>query len=88
MPARAPHRIDLTRAAEPDLRALPARVLRRVDRVIQGLRDDPRPPGVRKLRGSKKTYRVRVGEYRVLYDIDDKAVVVLVVKVADRKDAY
>lgn len=60
----------------------------RLEEAIDGLADDPRPPGVRKLTGSERTWRVRVGDYRVVYDIFDDELVVHVVRVAHRKDAY
>ena len=82
------YRIELTRAAERDLRGLSRDVLRRVDRKIQALSNDPRPHGSKKLEGSANTYRVRVGDYRILYEIEDTAILVLVVRVGHRREAY
>ena len=82
------YRIELTRAAERDLRGLPRDVLRRVDRRILALANDPRPRGARKLEGTANTYRVRVGDYRILYEIEDAAILVLVVRVGHRREIY
>ena len=60
----------------------------RVVTEIQALAENPRPPGCKKLAGSKHDWRIRVGEYRVLYEIDDKAKVVRVMRVRHRRDVY
>jgi mRNA interferase RelE/StbE len=56
--------------------------------VIQGLAVNPRPPGCRKLSGQDDVFRVRVGRYRVLYAIENRRLVIIVLKVGDRKDVY
>jgi mRNA interferase RelE/StbE len=56
--------------------------------VIQGLSTDPRPPGGRKLSGYDDLFRIRIGRYRVLYSIEDRRLVILVLKVGDRTDVY
>ena len=56
--------------------------------MIQALATDPRPPGCRKLTGLDDVFRVRVGRYRVLYSIEDRRLVIIVLKVGDRKDVY
>ena len=61
---------------------------RRVVRRIEGLADQPRPPGCEKLSGSDDRYRVRQGRYRVVYEIDDAARTVTVVKIGHRRDVY
>ena len=63
-------------------------VLRRVDRKIQALSNDPRQHGAKKLEGSANTYLVRVGDYRILYEIEDAAILVLVVRVGHRREIY
>ena len=70
-----------------DLAPVPKRDVQRIVAAIAALADDPRPPQSRKLSGSEK-YRIRCGVYRVLYEIQDEVLVVCVVKVAHRKDAY
>lgn len=59
----------------------------RIVRRIEGLADNPRPPGCQKLSGQDR-YRVRQGEYRIVYSIEDKELIVYVVKVGRRKDVY
>lgn len=68
-----------------DLRRIPTRDVRRIVQRIGSLGDDPRPPGCEKLSG-KERYRIRVGTYRILYEIIDTDVTVVVVKVGHRRD--
>ncbi len=82
------YRIEVSATAERQLRTLPRVDQIRVVRVIKGLATDPRPPGCRKLSGQEDVYRVRVGRYRVLYAIEDRRLVIIVLKVGDRKDVY
>ncbi|BBC22678.1 type II toxin-antitoxin system RelE family toxin [Pseudanabaena sp. ABRG5-3] len=61
------------------------------DRLIVTLRslaDDPRPNGVKKLKGYDNIYRVRIGDYRIIYEIKDRELIVLLLSVSHRKDAY
>ena len=80
--------IELRPAARRDLKGLPQEVLQRVSRKIDSLADNPRPPGVEKLSGSEDSYRVRVGDYRILYEIRDKVLLVIVVRIRHRREAY
>ena len=76
-------------SAQKELKALPKHVLMQVDARIIALKDDPRPRGVKALKGRHKGfYRIRSGNYRVMYRIDDAAPCVTITKVSDRKDAY
>lgn len=70
-----------------DLKGLPRTDIQRILGKIEGLRLTPRPAGVEKLSGEEK-YRIRQWDYRILYTIDDRLVVVEVVKVGHRKDVY
>ena len=70
-----------------DLRRIPNRDLRRILNTIESLSEDPRPSGIEKLSGQDR-YRVRQGSYRIVYEINDDEVVVIVVKVGHRKDVY
>ncbi len=56
--------------------------------VLKQIAKYPRPSGVKKLKGYEKTYRVRVGDYRVIYEIKDRELIVLVLSVSHRKDSY
>ena len=60
----------------------------RILSAIEGLADDPRPSGCRKIRGSKNLWRIRIGDYRVVYSVDDTPRVVDIVVVRHRSDAY
>jgi len=80
--------VDVSATAERQIRRLPRPDQLRVIRRIQGLATDPRPSGSRKLSGFDDVFRVRVGRYRILYAIEDKRLVVIVLKVGDRKDVY
>lgn len=82
------YRIFLKRSAAKELERIAVRSDRqRVVRRIRALAEDPRPPGCEKLSGLPR-YRVRQGRYRIVYSIDDDELVVLVVKIGDRKDVY
>ena len=70
-----------------DLRGIPAVDVRRIVDRIETLRDDPRPPGSEKL-SSQERYRLRQGNYRILYLIEDAELVVEIVKVGNRRDVY
>ncbi len=82
------YRIEVTPAAERDLHTLQRRLRRRdferIQDAIDRLADDPRPPGVRKIEGAERAYRVRVGAYRIIYEIDDEEGLVLLLRVARR----
>ncbi len=80
--------IVLERAAEKDLRKLSAAVHDRVVEGISGLAQNPRPPDAKKLTGSKRDWRIRVGDYRVIYEIADTIRIVRVHRVRHRREVY
>ena len=80
--------IVLERAAEKDLRRLSDQIHDRVIEGIAALANDPRPVGAKKLAGSKSNWRIRVGDYRVLYEIADIVRIVRVYRMRHRRDAY
>ena len=82
------YRVDLSRAAAHDLDRLPSQQHDRIMPRIQALKEDPRPPGARKIVGSAKDWRIRIGHYRVVYEINDQQRVVTVMKVRRRSIAY
>lgn len=61
---------------------------RRIGRAIDALEINPRPPGCIKLTGEENVWRVRVGDYRILYEIFDQRLSILIVRIANRRDAY
>lgn len=82
------YRVLLERAAEKDLTRLSSEVHARVIAAIQALAANPRPSGCRKLAGSKSDWRIRVGDYRVVYEIADEIRIVRVNRVRHRREVY
>lgn len=82
-----PYRVLIKRSAEKELAALPAQTKERIDQRLLKLEYDPRPRGVKKLQG-QESFRLRVGDYRVLYTVDDYARQVIVYAVGHRRDVY
>jgi mRNA interferase RelE/StbE len=80
--------ITFARSARRELGSLEAAIVSRIFARIESLSDAPRPPGCVKLRGRKDLWRLRVGDYRVLYAIDDSEGIVDVIAVRHRRDAY
>jgi mRNA interferase RelE/StbE len=84
----ASYSVEVTRTAEKQLRRIAKRDRSRVLDAIEALGTKPRPEGTRKLQGYEDIYRVRVGKYRIIYEVIDDRVVVIVLKVGHRKDIY
>lgn len=82
------HEVQIERAAEKDLRRLDDQTHDRVVKQIVALGKEPRPPGSKKLGGTTNDWRIRVGDYRVLYEIADSIRVVRVYRVRHRREAY
>jgi mRNA interferase RelE/StbE len=80
--------IDIKPSARRELEKLGDSLIGRLLRKIEGLAINPRPPGCRKLRGYKDLWRVRVGEYRVIYIIDDDRKIVSITRIAHRREVY
>ena len=81
------YEVQIISAAEKEMGKLPASIHARISRRILSLEDNPRPRGARKLSG-RDEYRLRVGDYRVLYAIDDKTCLVTVFAVGQRGEVY
>ena len=82
------YQLTLRPAAVRDLRRLPQAVRARIERAIEALREQPRPPGCKKLTGFENEWRVRVGDYRILYIIHDTRREVRVASIVHRREAY
>lgn len=82
------YEVYLERGAERDLKKLSAEDYQHVIPYIKALAENPRPPGCRKIVSSKRDWRIRVGNYRVIYEIDEKAKIVRVIRVKRRPRAY
>jgi len=80
--------IEWRNSARRELRHLAPPVVSRIVMAVSALGHDPRPSGCRKLVGSEHTYRIRVGAYRVIYEVLDDRLLVEVVRARHRRDAY
>jgi mRNA interferase RelE/StbE len=83
----ASYRIAFKQSVAKDLRQIPKKDIQRILKRIDSLKDDPRPTGVEKLSGDEK-YRIRQGNYRILYMIEDEIITVTIVEVGHRRDVY
>jgi mRNA interferase RelE/StbE len=83
----ASYELTFKKSVAKDLRELPKIDVRRILQRIRALADDPRPAGCEKLSGQER-YRVMQGAFRIVYEIQDALLIVLVVKIAHRRDAY
>lgn len=82
-----PYRIEFSPAASRQLEALPRQIQIRISARIDALSTNPRPPGVKKLRVST-LYRIRIGDYRVMYNVKDADQLIQVALVKHRREAY
>jgi len=81
------YNVLITKSAAKELAAIPEKDRRRIIERIRGLSGEPRPFGVEKLSGDDK-YRIRQGNFRILYEILDRDLVVTVIRIGDRRDVY
>lgn len=82
------YEVRLKPSAERMFRKLPLETRSRIARRLDALESDPRPPGCEKLAGAEDLYRIRVGDYRVVYQVSNQAPVVLIVTIGHRSDVY
>ena len=82
-----PYEIVFKKSVSKDLKKIPKKDVLKVLKVIRSLAENPRPSGVKKLSGQEK-YRLRQGDDRILYAIEDDKLVITVVKVGNRRDVY
>ena len=82
------YEILLERRAERDIKKLSIEIFQRIIPRIKALAENPKPTGSRKITGSKSDWRIRIGEYRVIYEVDEKSRVVKVMRIRHRKDIY
>ena len=88
MAERRTYEVRLLVTARRQLLRIPVRIRSRIAVAIGALADDPRPPGCKKLAGSSDYFRIRVGDYRVLYEVRDRDILVLVIKIGHRREVY
>ncbi len=79
--------VIITRTVQKTLSKLPSPIATKLESAMLKLEDNPRPPGCKKLKG-REAYRIREGDYRIIYEIEDKVLRVVVVDVGNRKDIY
>jgi len=82
------YHVKLSRTAEKELARLPLQIQERVINAIDLLSENPRRIGSKKLHGSLQAYRFRIGDYRIIYEINDKAKVVDIAYIRHRREAY
>ena len=84
----ASYRVVLTSSAEKELKELSAQLNARIVPRLENLASNPRPPGCKKLKGGDREWRIRVGDYRVVYTIDDAKLLVEVMRIRHRSEVY
>jgi mRNA interferase RelE/StbE len=82
------YQVELLPAARRDLKRIEKRMQVRLVAAMNDLAENPRPDGVVKLAGDDNVWRIRVGDYRILYEIHDRKLIVLVVRLRNRRDVY
>ncbi len=80
--------VEFSKRAQKEFRKIDTRYIPKIYASIENLQTDPRPIGCKKLSGSEYTYRIRIGDYRVIYEIEDGQLIVLIVKIRHRQSAY
>jgi mRNA interferase RelE/StbE len=82
------YQIKVTPAARRALESLPKKVLRQIDRRILAVAENPYASGCKKLKGVEGLHRIRVGDYRILYTVEEERLVVVIVTLGHRRDVY
>ena len=83
-----PYSVVILESAKDELADLPKKIQTQIAARIEVLADNPRPPGVKLLHAAERIYRLRSGDYRLLYQIDDARQLVIVTDIGNRKDIY
>ena len=84
----AKYAVEFKASARKELERLPARLVQRIFPRIEALANEPRPAGCKKLKGGESEWRIRVGDYRVIYSIDDPRRLVTVTRIRNRSEVY
>jgi mRNA interferase RelE/StbE len=80
--------VELKVSARKELERLPAKLIERIFPKLEGLALEPRPAGCKKLKGGQREWRIRVGDYRVVYTIDDEKLLISVMRIRHRSEVY
>jgi mRNA interferase RelE/StbE len=80
--------VFIVRSAQKSLDNIPSPFFAKITNKLFALAEDPRPPGCKKMEGEDKLWRIRVGNYRIVYEINDLVLIVTAIKIAHRRDIY
>jgi mRNA interferase RelE/StbE len=80
--------VELKVSARKELERLPAKLIQRIFPKLEGLASEPRPAGCKKLKGGQREWRICVGDYRVVYTIDDEKLLISVMRIRHRSEVY
>jgi mRNA interferase RelE/StbE len=84
----AEYTVEFKASARKELERLPAKLIQRIFPKIEGLATEPRPNGCKKLKGGNKEWRIRAGDYRVIYTVDDSKLLVTITRIRNRSEVY
>jgi len=82
------YEIVFKKSVKKDIRGIPQLVMRRIQAALLGLRENPFPEEAKKLQGYDTCYRIRVGNYRIIYEVAATIKIITIMRIADRKDVY
>ena len=82
------YQVEFTKKAAKQFEALPAEVKSRLQLKLEMLASNPRPSGVVKLEDTDNQYRLRIGSYRIVYEVEDEILLILIIRVGHRRDVY
>jgi mRNA interferase RelE/StbE len=80
--------VFLRRSVQRELERVPSPFYEKIEEKLLSLRENPRPSGSKLLQGAEKSWRVRIGDYRLIYEIDDKTKLITVIKIGHRREVY
>ena len=83
-----PYTVEFLKTAAEELAELPKDAQRQVLKKIEGLKQNPHPAGAKLLHGKERLYRLRAGDYRVIYSVEGRHLVILIIRIGSRKDVY
>ena len=83
-----PYRVQFRSSARRQLRRLPTQIAEGIVQAAEALADEPRPRGAIKMKGPGDRYRIRVGDYRVVYEVEDRELIVVAIDIGHRSDIY
>ncbi|PSB46866.1 type II toxin-antitoxin system mRNA interferase toxin, RelE/StbE family [Cyanosarcina cf. burmensis CCALA 770] len=82
------YQVEFSRQAQKQFDALPRQIQQRLQPQIDTLAEEPRPSGVKKLKGAENQYRIRVGSYRIVYEIQDAVLLIILLRIGHRREIY